>query len=151
MPQSLANVLVHIIFSTKQRRPFLQDADVRADLHSYLAGISRNHDCPPVRVGGTEDHVHILARQARTISLADWVMELKRASSIWCKEKGPALELFQWQAGYGAFSVSQSQSPRVEQYIAGQEEHHRKMTFQEEFREFLKNYEIEYDERYVWD
>ena len=97
------------------------------------------------------DHGHILARQSRTISLADWVKELKRASSLWIKDRTPALEMFHWQAGYGAFSVSQSQSPVVEGYIRRQEEHHRTMTFQEELRGLLTKHGIEYDERYVWD
>jgi len=108
MAQSLSNLLVHIIFSTKERRPFLGDASHRAALHGYLGAISVRLDCPVVRVGGVDDHVHILARQARTISVAEWVKELKRASSQWAKTQGGALRRFQWQAGYGAFSVSQS-------------------------------------------
>jgi REP element-mobilizing transposase RayT len=102
-------------------------------------------------VGGVEDHVHLLCRQARTISLAEWVKELKRVSSIWVKKQDAKLRAFQWQAGYGAFSVSQSQSARVQRYIAGQAVHHRKMTFQDELRGLLVRHEIEFDERYVWD
>jgi REP element-mobilizing transposase RayT len=151
MPQSLSNILVHIVFSTKNREPFLKEADVRDEMHRMLGGISRGLDCPPVRIGGTADHVHLLARQARTISLADWVKELKRASSVWIKEREPLLALFHWQAGYGAFSVSQSQSPRVENYIERQEEHHRTITYQDELRELLRKHEVEFDERYVWD
>ena len=151
MPQSLSNVLVHIVFSTKERRAMLRGADIRAEMHKYLGGISNNLDCPPIIVGGTDDHVHLLARQARTIALADWIKELKRGSSIWIKTKGPALEAFQWQAGYGAFSVSQSQSDRVQCYIATQEEHHGRLSFQDEFRELLRKHGIEFDERYVWD
>ena len=112
MPQSLSNVLVHIVFSTKERRAMLRGEDLRAEMHKYLGGISNNLDCPPIIVGGTDDHVHLLCAQARTIALADWIKELKRGSSIWIKTKGQALEWFQWQAGYGAFSVSQSQSDR---------------------------------------
>jgi REP element-mobilizing transposase RayT len=151
MPQSLSNVLVHITFSTKGRRAILRPGDLRAEMHKYLGGVSNSLDCPPLIVGGTEDHVHVLARQARTISLADWIKELKRGSSIWAKTKDPALESFQWQAGYGAFSVSQSQLARVQRYIAGQDEHHRKLSFQEEFRELLRRHAVEFDERYVWD
>jgi putative transposase len=151
MPQSLANVLVHLIFSTMERHPFLDDADLREEMHRYLAGISKHLECPPVRVGGTENHVHILARQGRTITLADWIKELKRGSSLWVKTKGESLALFHWQNGYGAFSVSPSQSATVERYIANQEEHHRKQTFQEEFRVFMERHKIEYDERHVWD
>ena len=151
MPQSLSNVLVHIVFSTKERRAFLQNAELRDEMHHYLGGISKNLDCPPVRVGGTADHVHLLARQSRTITLADWIKELKRGSSLWIKEKDPLLEGFHWQAGYGAFSVSQSQSGRVDEYIAHQEEHHRTVPFEDEFRVLLKKHGIECDERYVWD
>jgi REP element-mobilizing transposase RayT len=151
MPQSLSNVLVHITFSTKGRRAILRPGDLRAEMHKYLGGVSNSLDCPPLIVGGTQDHVHVLARQARTISLADWIKELKRGSSIWAKTKDPALESFQWQAGYGAFSVSQSQLARVQRYIAGQDEHHRKLSFQEEFRELLRRHAVEFDERYVWD
>ena len=151
MPQSLSNVLVHIVFSTKERQPLLRDCGIRDETHKYLGGISNNLDCPPILVGGTENHVHLLARLARTISLADWIKELKRASSIWIKTKDPAVEGFQWQAGYGAFSVSPSQTARVRQYIAGQEEHHRRSTFQDEFRQLLQKHSIEFDERYVWD
>jgi REP element-mobilizing transposase RayT len=151
MPQSLSNVLIHIAFSTKERWPYLLDATLRDEMHHYLGGICNRLDCPPVRVGGMADHVHILARQSRTIALADWVKELKRGSSIWIKEKEQALESFHWQAGYGAFSVSQSQSPRVQDYIARQEEHHRSLTYQDELRGLLTRHGIEFDERYVWD
>ena len=149
MPQSLSNVLVHLVFSTKERRPFLQDAAKRDAMHRYLAGISERLDCPIVRVGGIEDHVHLLARQARTITLADWVKELKRASSLWAKSQ--QLSQFQWQAGYGGFSVSQSQSADAEGYIARQEEHHQKFDFQQEFRKLLTLHGLQWDERYVWD
>jgi putative transposase len=151
MPQSLANVLVHIVFSTKQRCPFLRNADLRDQMHRYLAGVSKNLECPAAIVGGTEDHVHLLGRQGRTIALADWIKELKRVSSIWIKTEDPSLGDFQWQAGYGAFSVSQSQCPRVQRYIGAQEEHHRRFSFQEEFRRLLERHGVEFDERYVWD
>ena len=149
MPQSLSNVLIHIVFPTKERRPLLQDAAKRDAMHRYLAGISVRLDCPIIRVGGTEDHVHLLGRQARTITLADWVKELKRASSLWAKSQ--ELGAFQWQAGYGGFSVSQSQSAEVERYLARQPGHHRKFDFQQEFRKLLKLHGLEWDERYVWD
>jgi REP element-mobilizing transposase RayT len=138
-------------FSTKERRPMLRDAGLRAEMHKYLGGISNKLDCPPILIGGTDDHVHLLGRQARTIALAEWIKELKRGSSIWIKTKDTSLAGFEWQAGYGAFSVSQSQSDRVENYIAGQEEHHRRLSFQDEFRRLLEKHKIEYDERYVWD
>ncbi len=151
MPQSLANILIHIVFSTKEHRPFLQNRKLRVDMHRYLAGISARLGCPAIIVGGATDHIHLLASQSRTITLAEWVKELKRASSLWAKEKSPQWSLFQWQAGYGAFSVSQSQKERVKDYIRSQEEHHRQLSFQDELRNLLKKHGIEFDERYVWD
>jgi putative transposase len=151
MPQSLANALMHIVFSTKERRAFFQNPDLRDEMHRYLAGVSAKLNCPAIIVGGATDHVHLLANQSRTIALAEWVKELKRASSIWAKEKSPEWSLFQWQSGYGAFSVSQSQKPRVEAYIGSQEEHHRQLSFQDEFRQLLKRHNIAFDEQYVWD
>ncbi len=120
-------------------------------MHKYLAAVSAELRCPVVKLGGVEDHVHLLARQARTVTLASWIRELKRTSSLWVKELPGASNVFQWQAGYGAFSVSQSQSAAVERYIARQEGHHRRFSFQEELRTFLERHHIAYDERYVWD
>ena len=114
MPQSLANVLVHIVFSTKERHPFLLDPTLRAAMHKHLAAVSTQLRCPVIKVGGVEDHVHLLARQARTITLAEWVKEITRTSSLWAKEARQGCHVFQWQAGYGAFSVSQSQTASVE-------------------------------------
>ncbi len=151
MPQSLSAVYIHLVFSTKERRPFLRDQTKRAELHSYLGAVSKELDCPPIRVGGVEDHVHVLARFGRTITQADWVKELKRVSSIWMKEQGPPYADFQWQGGYADFSVSRSNQRQVVDYIDAQEQHHRKMTFQDELRELLRRHEIEFDERYLWD
>jgi putative transposase len=151
MPQSLANVLVHIVFSTKERRALLQNAERRDEMHRYLAGVSGRLNCPAIIVGGVTNHVHLLANQSRTITLADWVKELKRASSVWAKERSPEWSLFHWQSGYGAFSVSQSQKTKVEEYIRLQEEHHLASSFQDEFRWLLKKHEVEFDEQYVWD
>lgn len=148
MAQSLAKVLVHLVFSTKNREPTIHRA-VRSALHAYLAGILQNLQCPSLQTGGTADHVHTLFSLARTRSLAEVVEELKKSSSKWMKEQG--VSGFSWQAGYGAFSVSGSQTRQVIQYIAGQEEHHQKLTFQEEFRRFLDRYGVTYDERYLWD
>ena len=128
-----------------------QNPDLRDQMHRYLAGISAKLNCSAIIVGGATDHVHLLANQSRTIALAEWIKELKRASSIWAKEKTPDWGLFQWQAGYGAFSVSQSLAPRVKQYISSQEEHHRESSFQDEFRELLKRHNVAFDEQYVWD
>lgn len=151
MPQSLADVLIHLVFSTKERRALLQHNALRPEMHRYLAGISNNLECPAVIVGGATDHVHILANLSRTLTVAEWVKELKRASSLWAKQKSTQWNLFQWQAGYGAFSVSQSQKDRVRKYIQSQEEHHRKLSFQDELRQLLKKHEIAFDEQYVWD
>ena len=151
MAQSLSNLLVHLIFSTKERRLLLADATFRSAMHRYLARVSAKLDCPVVCVGGSTDHIHCLARQARTITTAEWVKELKRVSSQWAKSQGASLRDFQWQAGYGSFAVSQSLSGKVQRYIEGQLEHHRRVDFQSEFRALLSAHGIAYDERYVWD
>jgi len=151
MAQSLAKILVHMIFSTKERRPFLRDKGLREELHRYLGGILIQHDSQPLIIGGVEDHVHILATLPRTSSPADLIKEVKRGSSLWLKSKSPALHDFAWQNGYGVFSIGASQVEPVRRYIADQEQHHLKVSFQDEFREFLRKYEVEFDERYVWD
>ena len=224
MPQSLAKVYVHIVFSTKNRKPFLHDRPLRLEMHAYLVGACNGQDSPSILVGGVADHVHILCRLSRTRTLAELVREIKRTSSKWIKTKGlrhfgwqngygafsvspshvarvrryiarqdspsilvggvadhvhilcrlsrtrtlaelvreikrtsskwiktKGLRHFGWQNGYGAFSVSPSHVARVRRYIARQEEHHRKQSFQDEYRGFLDRYGIDYDERYVWD
>jgi REP element-mobilizing transposase RayT len=151
MSQSLAKILVHTVFSTKDRRPFLRDRVLRDELHSYIGGVLNNLDCQSILVGGVEDHVHILSTLSRTREAAEMVKEVKRCSSLWIKTKDPRLEQFAWQSGYGIFSIGFSQLATVRRYIAGQEEHHRQHSFQDEFRLLLSRYEIEFDERYVWD
>jgi REP element-mobilizing transposase RayT len=151
MPQSLSVVYLHLVFSTKERRPFLRDETLRGEMHAWLGGATRELGCPSLLVGGVEDHVHLLARHARTISQADWVKELKRTSSIWLKERAPAKSDFAWQSGYGLFSVSASNVQGVREYIAQQPEHHQKWSFQDEFRALLKKHGETWDERYVWD
>ena len=148
MPQSLARVLVHLVFSTKDREPCI-DAAVRPLLHAYLGGILDTLGCSPLTVGGTCDHVHILFSLSRTQTIADVVEEVKKGSSKWVKQQGHPD--FWWQAGYGAFSAAQSQVSTVSRYIARQEEHHRRQTFQAEFRNLLTRYQLPFDERYVWD
>jgi putative transposase len=150
MPQSLSNLLTHVIFSTKNREPFLIEA-CRDEMHAYLVGILNHLDCPPLQVGGVSDHVHLFFRLSRTTTVAKVVESLKTSSSKWIKTKGREFSNFHWQSGYGAFSVSQSDSDAVIIYIRNQPEHHRKISFQDEYRRFLKRYEIPYDERYVWD
>jgi len=151
MPQSLAKILIHTVFSTKDRRPFLRDRVLRDELHSYLGGVMNNLDCQSIMVGGVEDHVHILSTLSRTRQPAEVVREVKRGSSLWIKTKDPRLQQFAWQSGYGIFSIGFSQLAAVRRYIAGQEEHHRKHSFQDEFRLLLAKYDIDFDERYVWD
>jgi REP element-mobilizing transposase RayT len=151
MSQSLAKIILHAVFSTKDRRPFLRDKPVREELHRYLGGILAGHDCQPLTIGGVEDHVHILTTLARTVPAAEMIKEAKRGSSLWLKTKGADYEDFAWQNGYGIFSIGFSQVGAVRNYIAGQEAHHQKISFQAEFREFLRRYEVEFDERYVWD
>jgi REP element-mobilizing transposase RayT len=151
MPQSLSSVHVHFVFSTKGREPFLKDADIRKEMHAYLGGVSKKLDCFPVIVGGTEDHVHLLCRLARTITQADWVKEIKRVSSVWIKQREPLLTAFAWQGGYGAFSVSASAIDKIREYIAVQQEHHKKQSFEDEYRAFLRKHGVEWDERFVWE
>jgi putative transposase len=151
MPQSLSVVYLHLVFSTKDRRPFLRDQNLRDEMHAWLGGATRELECPSLLVGGVEDHVHLLARHGRIISQADWVKELKRTSSLWIKERDPAATDFAWQSGYGVFSVSASNVEAVRDYIARQAEHHRKWSFQDEFRALLKKHGETWDERYVWD
>src|SRR5688572_29034573 len=151
MPQSLAQVYLHVVFSTKHREMFLDDPALRTEMHKYLSGACKNLQCPALETGGVGDHVHILCRLSRTMSIADLVAELKRESSKWIKVRDPRQAQFHWQDGYGAFSISPSHVDALRQYIRDQEEHHRTEGFQDEFRRLLEKYEIEYDERYVWD
>ena len=151
MAQSLSRLWTHLIFSTKHRFPFLSDKTIRTDVQRYLATILREQDCETLIVNGVEDHTHALFALSRTHSIANVVKEIKRTSSGWVKKLSPTLSRFEWQGGYGAFSVSQSNLEDVIKYIEDQEEHHKRVTFQDEYRAFLRAYAIEFDERYVWD
>ena len=148
MPQSLSNVIIHIVFSTKQRTPYIND-DIRSRFHAYLSKIIRDMKSHAYRVGGTKDHIHIACSLPRTITQSDFLRKIKSTSSKWIKKQG--IENFYWQNGYGVFSIGQSQLNHLLKYIDNQIEHHHKKTFQEEFRELLKKYKIDYDETYVWD
>jgi putative transposase len=150
MAQSLSNVLVHLVFSTKNRRSWI-DVGIEEELFKYISGICRELNCPSHQVGASDDHIHVACSLSRTISISAVVEGVKTGSSKWIKIKGDRYTEFCWQNGYGAFSVGQSQLDDLCRYIGNQREHHRKITFQDEYREFLKRYEIEYDERYVWD
>lgn len=151
MAQSLSNVLLHIVFSTKDRRPFLLDAELRCELHADIMGMLRNRKCPGIAINSVEDHIHILCQLNRTTSIADLLQEIKAASSRWIKEQRKDLQAFQWQGGYAVFSVSQSQVPVVVTYIDGQEDHHRRLSFKEELLALLQKNGIDFDENYLWD
>ena len=150
MPQSLSQVILHIVFSTKDRRPWLAPA-IRPRMHAYLATVCRDCGCEAYRVGGVADHAHIAARLARTIGQSELLEKIKKTSSAWIKTQGPDYEHFFWQGGYGAFSIDLSQLNDLVRYLDNQETHHKTRTFQEEFRELLQKYNISFDERYVWD
>lgn len=150
MGQSLSRVLIHSIFSTKDHFPFLIDGELRKRMHAYIANIFNEHDSPAVEVGGTEDHIHILWLLSRNHSVSEIIKEAKANSSSWAKALGGRCTKFGWQLGYGAFSIHQSQIDFVREYIQSQTEHHRRRTFQEEYLEILHQYQIPYDERFLW-
>jgi putative transposase len=150
MPQSYTQLYYHLVFSTKSREPWL-DATIRERLFPFIGGGIRDEGGAALIVNGVEDHVHILARLRQDKALSDVLRSLKADSSSWIHKEFPSHRSFAWQAGYGAFTVSASQTPVVRAYIANQQEHHRKMTFQEEFRALLRAHGIEFDEKYLWD
>ena len=150
MPQSLANVVVHLAFSTKDRAACLGPS-IRPALHAYLATVARNAGCDCPRIGGVADHVHLAVRLSRTVTIAALVEELETSSSKWLKTQSPELGGFAWQRGYGVFSVGPTDLDALLAYLDNQEEHHRTKTFQDEYRAFLTSHGITYDERYVWD
>ena len=153
MPQSLNKVIIHMVFSTKDRRPFI-DADIKPRLHAFMSKCLREIESPQsqaYRVGGVEDHVHIAASLPRTVTIATMFEIVKKESSKWIKKQGAQYRDFHWQNGYGNFSVAPSQLDQLIQYIENQEEHHKHVSFQDEFRNLLQKYQIEYDEKYVWD
>jgi len=149
MPRTLGFVLLHVIFSTKDRLPIL-DADLRPRLHAYLATVVRNADCECFRVGGIADHVHLAIRLNRTTTIAKLMEEIKTSSSKWIKTQTPHLSKFAWQEGYGVFSVGPADREALLHYIDTQEAHHKKQSFQDELRAFLKKYGMDEDERYLW-
>lgn len=150
MPQSLANIYVHLIFSTKDRQPLLSDR-IRPELHAYLATVLAEMNCPATLINFVKDHVHILFNMSRTVTLAQAAEEVKKSSSKWIKTKGAEFRDFSWQGGYAGFSVSESNSGAVANYIQNQEEHHRTVPFKEELRKFLTKNKVKFDERYLWD
>lgn len=150
MAHTFANLLVHVIFSTKDRRPSL-DASLKPRLLAYMGGILRELGGCALSIDGRADHVHLLATLPPAVALADAVRTVKANSSRWVHEQFPDCSGFAWQTGYGAFSVSHSNLEQVRAYIAGQEEHHRQVSFQEEFIAFLRRHHITYDERFIWE
>ena len=149
MPQSLSQIYIHLVFSTKNRQPFISDA-IAPDLYAYMAKVFFDECRSPAKlIGGVEDHIHALFNLARTWCMADVVEAVKTSTSKWMKTQGP--KTFSWQSGYGAFSVSRSNVDAVEGYIRNQREHHRRQDFKGEFRGLLERHDVEYDERYVWD
>ncbi|MDQ3022551.1 MAG: IS200/IS605 family transposase [Bacteroidota bacterium] len=150
MGQSLVKNYIHIVFSTKHREPFIH-APVESQLHAYLGGICKNLECQPIKVGGYIDHIHILCMLTKKIALMKLLEEVKSHSSKWMKTKGDDLKNFYWQDGYGAFLVSEPEVDSVIKYIENQKEHHEKKTFKDEYISFLKKFNVDYDERYVWD
>jgi len=150
MAHTFANLLTHVIFATKGREPFI-NGEFQTRLLAYLAGIVRHLHAVPFDINGAADHVHVLVSLPPTLSIAELVRVMKSNSSRWVHEQWPSRKAFAWQEGYGAFSVSLSNKASVVRYIKAQEEHHRKVSFQEEFLAFLKKHGIAYDERYIWD
>lgn len=149
MAQTLVSLLVHVIFSTKNRQSLITPA-VEPELFSYMGGILRNKQSRLLDAGGTTDHVHLLISQSKNIALSLLLQDVKKDTSFWIKSKGREFRNFHWQDGYGGFSLATSDVPRLRNYIANQKEHHRKQSFQEELIQFLDEYGIEYDERYLW-
>ena len=150
MGQSLVQNYIHIVFSTKYRQPLIKP-DVESELHAYLGGICNQLECQSIKIGGYTDHIHILCKLSKKIALMKLVEEVKSHSSKWIKTKGEDYSNFYWQNGYGAFSVNPSQVETVIAYIANQHQHHSKKNFQDEYRAILKKYQVEFDEKYVWD
>ncbi len=150
MPQSLAQLITHIVFSTKNRAPVISP-DVRPRLYPYLGATLQGCHCEPIRIGGADDHVHIACLLSKNHAPSGIMEDIKKISSKWIKTVDARLEGFHWQRGYSMFSVSPSHLRALEEYIARQEQHHKRISFQDELRRILKKYGVKYDERYIWD
>ncbi len=150
MGQSLVKNYLHIVFSTKNRQALILPS-IEVELYSYIGGICKNLECHPIQIGGYSDHIHILCILSKKLALVKLMEELKSHSSKWVKTKDENLKNFYWQDGYGAFSVNPKDVDAVKSYIENQHEHHKQRSYQDEYRAFLKKYNVEYDERYVWD
>ena len=150
MTQSLSDIIIHIVFSTKERTPWIQ-ADVENELYQYISGVCYRLDSPVIQINGVRDHIHILLQLDKTMCLSQIISEMKSSSSRWIKTKGTHYQHFTWQSGYGAFSVSRPNVDGVKKYISSQKEHHKTSTFKEEFLTMLRRAQIPYDEKYLWD
>ena len=150
MAQSLSKVYVHITFSTKNRHNLITES-IQESLFSYIGGICKGMECNPIRVGGHKNHIHVLCLLSKKVTQIKLLEEVKKQSSKWIKTQDNSFRSFYWQDGYGIFSVNPSEIDEVAAYINNQKEHHKKVNFKDEFRTFLKKYEVDYDEKYVWD
>jgi putative transposase len=150
MPQSLSSVLIHLVFSTKNRQPLITET-IESELYKYLAGIFRNNGSPSLLIGGDNNHIHTLFALSRSGSIAQLVKEVKSSSSKWIKGIGDEFQHFQWQTGYGAFSIGESGVECLKDYISNQKEHHRRSSYEDEFRLLCRKYKIAIDERFIWD
>ncbi|MCP4697989.1 MAG: transposase [Gammaproteobacteria bacterium] len=150
MPQSLSNILVHIVFSTKNRKDLILPL-IETELHAYMAKIYRNEACPALIIGGTTNHIHSLCRLERTVTTAHLLEQVKKGTSKWIKTKGREFSGFAWQTGYGAFSIGASNIDALTQYIRTQKQHHKNISFEDEYRTLLKKHNVAFDERYAWD
>jgi putative transposase len=150
MPQSLFKILVHIVFSTKNRADFILP-EIENDLFAYINGIVKNNGSKLIAAGGTTNHIHLLVSLGRKVDIPELIGDIKRDSSVWIKQQNTNFSNFYWQKGYGAFSIGQSQVEKVVRYIKKQKEHHKKQDYKAEFRALLRKYEVEYDEQYIWD
>lgn len=150
MGQSLVKIYIHIVFSTKHRKPMIHPP-VESELHAYLGGICNKHECTVLKVGGYADHIHILCMLSKKITIVKLLEELKSHSSKWIKTKGEEYKNFYWQDGYGVFSVNPMEVDRVIAYIANQHAHHSQKTFQGEYRTILRKNKVDYSEQYIWD
>ena len=150
MPQSLVKLLVHVVFSTKNRINLITP-EIEDGLFGYMHGIVENNKSKLILANGTANHVHLLISLGKVISISELVGDIKRDSSVWIKDKNAKFSKFYWQEGYGAFSVGQTEVDVVMNYISKQKEHHKKKSFENEMRGFYRKYEIEFNEKYVWD
>ncbi len=150
MSQSLIDIPLHLVFSTKERTPWIQP-DIEEELYQYISGVCRNIGCTVIKINGVEDHIHVLALLGRTITISKLISEIKSNSSRWIKSKGDQYKDFSWQGGYGGFAVSRRNIESAKKYLLLQKEHHKTVTFKEEFLAMLKQAQVPYDEKFLWD